>query len=213
MDRFKLKLRFALSLWLPIFAVLLSAAIVLVPATRVYLRWKAAVGNSDKLVLTWGEFGMMIPRDHLLHSAVETSALREQGTIVLLNAPGHLIGALASQLIVHHANGFPDSLGPFLWKAVSFPLFAIPAWFFVGRGIDGLLLRRRMRLLDLVLSAILSLLSIALSVALRFGLSESERAGDQLLVSYIFGFAWWSLLFAFPLAAWVRQRLRKANTA
>jgi hypothetical protein len=66
-----------------------------------------------------------------------------------------------------------------------------------------------MRLLDLVLSVILVLLSLVLSAGLRFGLSESERAGDALLMSYIFGFALWSLLFAFPLAAWVRQRFRK----
>jgi hypothetical protein len=213
MDEFRLRLRFALSLRLPLLAVLLSAAIVLVPAVRVYLRWKTAIGNSDKLMLTMGEFQMMIPREHLLRSAVEMNAMREQGTISLLNAPGYLLGALASQLVVHHANGFPDSLRLFLWRVLSLPLFAIPAWFFAGRGIDGLLLRQRMRLFDLVLSAILVLLSLALSAGLRFGLSESERASDKMLVSYISGFAWWSLLFAFPLSAWVRQRLRRVNTA
>lgn len=211
MDGLKVRLPFAFSLWLPLLAVVLSAAIVLVPALRVYLRWKTAIGNSDKLMLTAGQFQMMIPRDHLLRSAVEMNAMREQGTICLLNAPGHLLGALASQLVVHHANGFPGSLGPFLWRSLSLPLFAIPAWFFVGRGIDGLFLRRRMRLSDLVLSVFLVLISVALSVGLRFGLSESERAGQELLVYYIYGFAWWSLLFAFPLLAWLRQRLRKAN--
>ena len=213
MDEFKFRLRFTLSLWLPIFAMLLSAAIVLVPAVRVYLRWKAAIGSGDKLMLTAGKFQMMIPRERMLRSAVEMNAMQEQGTISLLNAPGHLPGALASQLVVGHANGFPDSFGPFLWRVLTIPLFAIPAWFFAGRGIDGLLLRRRMGLFDLVLSSTLVLLSLVLSVGLRFGLSESERTGDALLVSYIFGFAWWSLLFAFPLSAWVRQRLRKANPA
>ena len=213
MDNFKLRPRFALSLWLPVFAVVLSAAIVLVPSARVYLRWKAAMGSGDKLMLTAGNFQMVINREHLLRSAVEMNAMREQGTISLLNAPGQLLGAVASQLVVHHARGFPDSLGPFLWRALSMPLFAIPAWFFAGRGIDGLLLRQRMRLFDLILSVALVLLSLAISVGLRFGLSESERAGDQFLMSYIFGFAWWSLLFAFPLSAWVRQRLRKASSA
>jgi hypothetical protein len=212
MVRFKFRFRFGLSLWLPILAVLLSAAIVLIPALRIYFRWRTAIGNGDKLMLTTGHFQMMIPREHLLRSAVQMNAMQEQSTIVLLNAPGHLLGAFASQLIVHHPNGFPDSLDPFLWRVLSLPLFAIPAWFFAGRGIDGLLLHRRMRLFDLVLSAILVLLSFALSVGLRFGLSESERAGDALLVYYIFGFACWGFLFAFPLLAWVRQRVRKANT-
>lgn len=204
----KLRLRFALSLWLPLFAVVLSAAIVLFPAGRLYLRWRAAIGNNDKLRLTTGEFQAMIPRERMLRSAVEMNALREQGTISVLNAPGHLLGALASQLVVHHANGFPDALGPFLWRVLSMPLFAIPAWFFAGRGMDGLFMRQRMRLFDLALSAILVLLSLLISFGLRFGLSESER-GDVLLVSYILGFFWWSLLFAFPLSAWMRQKFSK----
>jgi hypothetical protein len=211
MDKFKFRLRLTLSLWLPIFAVLLSAAIVLVPAIRSYLRWKAAIRNGDKLVLTMGEFQMILTRERMLRSAVEMTAMREQGAICVLNAPGQILGALASQLVAHHANAFPDSLGPFLWRILSLPLFAIPAWFFAGRGIDGLLLRRRMRLLDLTLSVILVLLSLALSAGLRFGLSESERAGQGLLTFYIFGFALWSLLFAFPLSAWVRQRSRKVG--
>lgn len=204
-----IKFRFALSLWLPLFAVILSAAIVLFPAVRLYLQWKLAIANGDKLLITTGAFQMIIPRGRLLRTAVETNAIREQGTISVLNAPGHLIGALASQLVVRHANGFPDALGPFLWRALSMPLFAIPAWFFAGRGMDGLLMRQRMRLFDLVLSATLFLLSLLISVGLRFGLSESERANDMLLASYILGFFWWSLLFAFPLWAWMRQRLSK----
>src|SRR5665213_3354716 len=81
MDNFKLRHRFALSLWLPVFAVVLSAAIVLVPSARVYLRWKAAMGSGDKLMLSAGNFQMIINREHLLRSAVEPNAMREQGTI------------------------------------------------------------------------------------------------------------------------------------
>jgi len=164
-------------------------------------------------MLTIGEFQMMIPKGRMLRSAVEMNAMREQGTISLLNAPGYVLGALAWQLVIHHARGFPDSLGPFIWRALSVPLYAIPAWFFVGRGIDGLLMRRLMRLFDLVMSTILVLLSLMVSVGLQFGLSASERTGDDLLVYLISGFAWWTLLFAFPLSAWVRQRLRRAKEA
>lgn len=204
-------IRFALSLWLPLFALLLSAAIVLVPATRLYSRWKAAIGSGDRLLLTTDKFQMIISKERMLRSAIEMNALRERGTIAILNAPGHLLATLASQLVVHHANGFPDSLGPFLWPALSLPLFAIPAWFFAGRGIDGLLLRRRMRFFDLILSVVLVLLSLTICVGLRFGLSQSERVGDEMLAYWIYGFSSWSLLFSFPLLAWIRQRLRKAS--
>src|SRR4051794_3506555 len=104
----KLRLRFAVSLWLPLFAVLLSAVIVWVPACRTYRQWKAAIGSGDRLMLTMGEFQMMIPRERMFRSALETNAIREQGTIVLLNAPGYVLGELAPQFVVHHARRFPD---------------------------------------------------------------------------------------------------------
>ena len=204
-------LQLALSLWLPLFAVLLSAAIVLVPATRLYLRWKAAIGTGDRLLLTAGTFQMILPRERMVRSAIEMTALREQDTIALLNAPGQLLAALASQLVVHHARGYPDSLGPCLWRALILPLFAIPAWFFAGRGIDGLLLRRRMRLFDLILSVVLVLISLGISIGMRFGLSESERVGDEMSAAWIYGFAFWSLMFSFPLSAWIRQRRRRPS--
>jgi hypothetical protein len=94
MNKRKFRLWSASSLWLPILAVFLSAAVVLVPAIRVYLRWKASIGSGDTLVLSSGEFQMAIPRERMLRSAVEMNAMRQQGTVALLNAPGHLLGVL-----------------------------------------------------------------------------------------------------------------------
>jgi hypothetical protein len=207
-DALQPKIRFPLSLWLPVMAMLLSAAIVLIPAFRLYRHWKAILGTGDKLILTTGTFQAILPRERMPRSALEMAALREQDTICLLNAPGHLVGAFFSNVFTHRANWFPDLLGPFIWRVFSYPLFAIPAWFFAGRGIDGLLLRRHMRIADLIAGIILAVLSLGLSAGLRFGLSESERAGDELLIYYIYGFAWWTLLFSFPWAGWMRERFR-----
>jgi hypothetical protein len=95
----------------------------------------------------------------MVRSAVEMNAIREHGTIALVNAPGHLLGiSLATGRPSRER--IPDSLGPFLWRVLSIPLFAVPAWFFVGRGMDGFHLHQRMSLFDFVLSAILVLLSL-----------------------------------------------------
>ena len=150
---------------------------------------------------------MTFSREDMLRLAFESNAIGHQGTIFVLNAPGRLLSALASEL-ASRAKGFPDFFDSFLWGVLSAPLFAVPAWFFVGRGIDGLLLRRSMRWPDLIFSGLLVLLSIGLCAGLRFSSTELERAGDGKLTSFMIGFAWWSLLFALPLLAWVRQRLR-----
>ena len=167
--------------------------------------------GNNKVLLTAGSFTMILERERLTRRAVEMSALNEQGTICILNAPGRTMAALAFQTLTHGPNWFPDSIGPFIWRAFIFPLFAIPAWYFVGRGIDGILLRARMRLADLILSVVLVLISVLISAGLRFGLSESERA-DPITVVSIYGFALWSLLFAFPLTGWILQTVRSRST-
>ena len=166
------------------------------------------MGPNEKLVLTAGNFQMIVGREHLVRTAVEMTALNKRWAIGTLNAPGRFLAGLLSKPFAQRVGAFPDSIDPFIWQVFSFSLFSIPAWFFVGRGLDGILLRRKMRQLDLVLSAALVLLSVAISAGLRFGLSASER-DEEFTVTFIYGFALWSLLFALPLAGWMRQRLQR----
>jgi hypothetical protein len=188
----------------PIAAILLSAGLVVVPALRDYLTLRHAAQGAK--IVTMGRFG--IPTDHLFRVSIEMSAFRRQGTITLLNAPGQVLYLLIGVLVGHSSHWSPDSLGPAIWRVFSFPLCALPAWFFLGRALDACFASTRLRRADLVIGLTLFTLFLILSAGLRFGLSPEERAGQDLLFfSYIYGFALWASLMTIPLVAWIRQKI------
>ena len=193
------------SFWfaVPIAAIIFSAGLVLVPALRDYqtLRHKAEGAS----IVTVGQFG--IPTDHLFSVSIQMSAFRQQGAITLLNAPGHAIYLLICVLVGHSSHWSPASLSPSIWRVLSFPLCALPAWFFLGRALDACFASKRLRRADLVLGLTLFSLFLILSAGLRFGVSPQERADqDPLFWGYIYGFALWAGLMTIPVVAWIRQR-------
>lgn len=192
------------SIWfaLPITAVLLSAGLVVVPALRDYLNLRHAAQGK---VVTLGRFS--VPADNLFPISIRMLALRHQGAITLLNAPGHALYLLISVAFGHSSHWYPASIGPALWRFYSFPFCALPAWFFLGRGLDAWLATTRLRRADLVLGLTLFTLFLVLSAGLRFGLSPQERADQdpQLLWGYVYGFALWSAFMTIPVVAWIKQ--------
>jgi hypothetical protein len=187
----------------PAAAVLISAGLVVVPALRDYLNLHHAARGAR--FLTMGQF--VVPTDNLLPMSMEMSAVRQQGAITLLNAPGQVFYLLIAVSVGHSSHWYPASIGPALWRVLSFPFCAFPAWFFLGRALDGWFAGTRLRRADLVVGATLFTLFLALSAGLRFGLSPEERAGQGLLFwGYIYGFALWAGLMTIPVVAWFRQR-------
>jgi hypothetical protein len=193
------------SLWfaLPIVAILLSAGLIVVPALRDYLSLRHAAQGAE--VVAVGRFG--IPVERLFSISIQMSALRHQGAIILLNAPGHALYLLISVALGHRSHWSPASVGPGLWRVYSFPFCALPAWFFLGRALDAWFASTRLRRADLVIGLTLFTLFLIISAGLRFGLSPQERADqDPLLGGYIYGFALWAGLMTIPVVAWIRQR-------
>ena len=82
------------------------------------------------------------------------------------------------------------------------PFFCLPAWFFVGCGIDALLGWRRLHWAALATGTLLCVLFLVLFLGLRFGISTEER-GE--VVFPLWGMSLWALLFASIPAAWIRQ--------
>jgi hypothetical protein len=122
--------------------------------------------------------------------------------LAVLHAPGMLIFPP-----VYHLISKIDSRAELLMlRGMWYPLCALPAWWFVGRGIDGALKKTRMRRIDLIVSTVLLLISLTISAGLRFGLSTQERAADDHLQSVILGFGLWAILIFSPAAAWFLQR-------
>jgi hypothetical protein len=97
------------------------------------------------------------------------------------------------------------------WRMLSYPFFCLPAWWLVGKGLDGLLRRRRLHWAMLLTGSILSLLFLVLVVGIL-----TSPAGDRADMAWLLpGCGFWTIAFGVLPLAWVRQRRRQdgAGTA
>jgi hypothetical protein len=197
---------------LPTAALLLSSAFVLVPMVRMFFHAKAAARTPATYAMATERYEIVIPADHLLRFVFNEKAFQMQGPITCLNVPGQFLQVLVSRAITQDtSNWYPATLGRAVWRVISFPFFALPAWFFVGRGIDALFQKTRVNKLEMVVSLTLSILFLVLGIGLRFGLTDAERADQDLLNSYIAGFVLWAILIGIPFSAWLRQTFMTAQ--
>jgi hypothetical protein len=194
------------SLLLPLLALLVSATLVLIPTVRAYVFLERAAQQKEIITVESGSTRFAMPTDKALIFAIYEAALRTQGQITVLNAPGQFFHVLVSRIIAGNGNWYPTVIGPSTWRVLIFPFYALPAWFFVGRGLDGLFRRKRLRKAEMVMSLSLAVIFLTFSLGLRFGLSATEREGQLMLDWYIYGFALWGILIAIPFIAWLRQR-------
>jgi len=201
---------------LPIAELLLAAALILVPALVFFFRLKHAAHGSGHVLIHTGQFRTLVPFEGSFSFAFfrATAAAAKSIIVLNINTPASFVELIVSLLRppfsgtrYSTSSWYPGWLGLGPGRSLTYPIYALPAWFYVGRGIDALLARRRVGTGNMVLSVVLAGVAIAICCGLRFGLSPWEHQ-DQ-VGPYIEGFALWACLFAIPLVAWFRQRLRE----
>lgn len=128
--------------------------------------------------------------------------------IWLVNMPG-----IWAEVATSHST-WPDSWYPssfpdlFAWRAVLFPIGALPFWFAAGRGVDWFLNRRRapFRLArTVVLLASIAALFGAIQVPLEMGHDDPSLRPPALSNALVVAGAFWFLLGAIPCAAAIVQ--------
>jgi hypothetical protein len=194
--------RVSFSLLLPILELTLWLVLVPTQAAFNYLHLRQTAHGAASLRLEFGELTLDLQRRKFLPFAFESAAMRESEIISSINIPGVFIDALVSRLFggAIHRNPFEWTWEA--WRAISYPFFCLPAWWFAGLGLDALLGWRRPRWWTLLIGTLLCAGSLILLLGLRFVLSAQERAGDN----WIFlGFIFWTLAFASFPAAWLRS--------
>lgn len=176
----------------------------MVPAVRTALVLRERAGEAASVRIQFGQFAQIVPRNRFLFYGFERAAYSTQGLITVLNAPAAFPSALVSWLVAHGPRWTPAGLMPWQWIAITYPVYALPLWAFVGWGIDLWVQAKRMPTSVGWLSGLLSCASALLALGLRFGLTEGQWNGQDLLGSYITGFALWTFLLAIPFGAWIR---------
>jgi len=195
------------SVVLPIGELLLSAGLILVLALVFFLRLKQAASGSGHV----GAFPAIVPSEGLLSFAFLRASAAAAKSITVLNAPANLVELIVSSLrppltgTWYSTGWYPAWLGLWPGRSLTYPIYALPAWFYVGRGVDSLLGRRRVGTANMVLSVTPAGVTIAICCLLRFGLAPMERQGEVGGL-HIEGCALWACLFAVPFVAWFRQK-------
>jgi len=125
--------------------------------------------------------------------------------ITALNIPG-----VAVELLIDLPLTFPESWHPahldlFEWRALVFPFYCLPFWWFAGLGIDGLLRKRILRWFALMPGTLLAAFFLTGALAGIFGTTAADR-GDSKYDAMMCGVLLWTLLFAGFPASWIRNR-------
>jgi hypothetical protein len=198
---------------LPLLELLFGEVAVLAPALLFFFRLKQVAHGAGSVSLSSGEFSMTIPSDSFRAVAFDRAAWWAAKAIFILDAPAKFVEVFVSLVVAHTTKWYPASMLSSTWQSLIYPIYALPAWFYVGRGVDAAMGRCRVRGSNAVVSIFLALTFAVLSCGLRFGMTPEERRGQELLSWFIQGFALWGVLFAIPFAAWLLHRKRNTSIA
>ena len=196
---------------LPLLQLLFGAATMLAPALLFFFRLKQMAHGTGSASISYDDIVMTIPSDHFLAVAFDRAGWWAEKPITILNTPAKFVEIFVSLLVAHKANSYPASLLSSTWHALIYPIYALPAWVYVGLGIDAGIGRRLVRRWNVGVSLFLALTCAILFCGCRFGMSSAERAGQELLSWFIIGFALWTILFAVPFVGWLLRRKRETR--
>ena len=143
-----------------------------------------------------------IAADGFPRFALTVTAMRLEQPFAILHAPAHFVDLVIAYVVAQKPFWSPSAMGPAVWQCVTHPLFATPAWFFVGRGIDRLRKGVRTPRTIAIVGTVLVLLFAVFAAVLRFGLAHDPG----LVPGRLEGFTLWTVLFAIPIFASLNWR-------
>ncbi len=190
---------------LPILDLVSWGLMVLAPTILAYFHFKHIADASGKFSI--GPT-MVVEPQNLFGFAFQMTAWAVEKVVIVMDAPACFFDPVISLLVSGKTNWYPESLGHSAWRVLTFPFFVLPAWSYVGSGIDALIGKKRVGKGNMIFGLVMAGLLIVIAGGVRFGLSAAERQDQEFLPWFVAGFVVWAILFAVPFVAWLRQRKR-----
>jgi hypothetical protein len=189
------------TLLLPLFSLTLFTALVAIPATLSYLNLKHPSPDAGRISL----HHPISPSETLLMIA----ASEPESFANLINGidvPANFIELPIDRLLPSWPDTWtPGGLDVFAWRAITFPIYSLPFWWFAGFGLDAFLKRQQPRRAAMLFGVLV----FSIFTFLAIGLSFVHGANDDPAVSIpiLAGGILWTLLFATFPATYLRNRL------
>lgn len=191
------------TLLLPALALLVWVGIVATPAARMYLALKSIAQTGKSATVTVGAFHATIVPESFAAFAVNYAVVTHSHALTAMDLPGAFMEMPISLATTRPAEWYPRRLDLWTGRALTMPIYCLPAWWLVGLGLDALLGRRRVRWPGLVLGSVLCGLFVVMLGGFLSGVSVSNGAGGGWVFA---GLGLWIALFAMLPVAWVKQR-------
>jgi hypothetical protein len=192
---------------LPLVSLALWATLIAVPLTLSYVGHRATSKNASSRPaseeLKYLSDGKISQITVTVDDSLIYRATRFSHAIQNINLPALTVDLLIDRF----SSSWPDSWTPFglyfeTWRAIIYPIYCLPFWWFAGLGIDAVRGRRHLRWSVLLLGTLLCGFFLFIACGLIFGLPAEDHR-DMGWVFYRFGL-WVTLLATFP-TAWVRR--------
>jgi hypothetical protein len=193
---------------LPIIDLALLVLLVIVPITLTSVHLYEATKGATQITIHSEDSDISLPRNEIVPLAIRTVTLAKADTMMAINLPGALIQGLISLPSRTSSPGgwHPQALAVETWQALVFPFFALPFWWLVGCGIDGLVRKERLHWSLLLAGTLLA----ALCFAAHFHLDPNAPPPEQDGSGWIFvGLTAWAIAFAVLPIAWIMQSIRE----
>jgi hypothetical protein len=202
--------RISFSFLLPLLDLALWILLVAIPGTVTYVNLKQDAKDDVRFGTRQEAEVMALPWQRVLSFVVDSASADSYHTIMALDMPGMFGEAAVSGL-----TSWPDSWRPkgFLlesWRSITIPFFCLPVWWFVGLGLDCLLLDGRLHWFAHFIGSFLCVVFIVVYLAVKFGVPVSNGSDPD--SAWIFwGIGLWAALFAvFPVTWILKRRNRRA---
>jgi hypothetical protein len=192
----------------PLLVLALSWVMLAVPFTATYLYLKRFDTGAARIAVTMPHGDVLsFPRKQLVSIAFHFSGGNTTEAISAINFPGFLGEALLSLAVFSkHGSWSPPGILYEDWRALAFPVFALPVWWFWSRALESLVRSTRRLWRELIGGTLVAILFLVLALGLRFGMTAAERAEGYLAWVNWGSLLWAILMMIFP-AALVRQTL------
>jgi hypothetical protein len=198
-------MRISLMTAIPGLVVLCSYSLLGGFTVRNYLRMREAGGQTGRVDVGPASISIQVPQNQFFRFGFERASVLTEHFTMVMNAPAAFVSLPFLTLAEHWSRAAWWTL-PWVWKGLTFPLLAIPAWMLVGYSIEALLSERRMLTWVAVGSGLLAGVCATLAIGLRIDESRPGRLVDETERWYVIGLAVWAFLLIAALIAWAHQR-------
>jgi hypothetical protein len=189
---------------LPLISLGCWVTLVLVPTTLLFLHMKSRADGAKGFTFRGATVEATIPPNDILPFAIQGATSHTARVIAAMNIPAFFVEILISLPTTWPQTLYPSGFLLESWRALVFPIYALPAWWCAGRNLDGLLGHKRPGIVEVTFNSFVAIAFVVLGLGLRFGLSSSERDSD--IVWYSCGLVLWAVLAGIAPASWLWRR-------